>query len=66
MDLNSGSSQFYINMADNTDLDTGYTVFGKVITGMSAATAIWNTPTYSSEQPTTLVFLTSVTISDNP
>jgi cyclophilin family peptidyl-prolyl cis-trans isomerase len=65
-DPNSGSSQFYINIKDNTDLDGSYTVFGKVISGMSNATAIWNTPTYSSEQPTTLVFLTGVTISNNP
>jgi len=67
--LDSGSSQFYINMADNNDLDTangGYTVFGKVLTGMSAANAIWNTPTDAPaypEQPLNPVYLISVTIS---
>jgi peptidylprolyl isomerase len=65
-DPNSGSCQFYINMANNTDLDGSYTVFGRVISGMSSATAIYNTPTYASEQPVTLVYLTSVTISNNP
>lgn len=61
-DLNSGSSQFYINMANNNYLDGQYTVFGKVISGMSAATAIWHTPVNSSDQPINLVFLNSVTI----
>jgi cyclophilin family peptidyl-prolyl cis-trans isomerase len=36
--LNSATSQFFINVADNTALDTsggGYAVFGRVISGMS-------------------------------
>ena len=38
-DPNSATAQFYINLADNTQLDTtdgqiGYTVFGEVIDGM--------------------------------
>src|SRR6267143_574802 len=67
--LDSGSSQFYINMANNNDLDYangGYTVFGRVLTGMSAANAIWNTPTDAPaypEQPLNPVYLISVTIS---
>ncbi|OLB68655.1 hypothetical protein AUI06_10565 [archaeon 13_2_20CM_2_52_21] len=67
--LDSGSSQFYINMANNNDLDTangGYAVFGKVLTGMSVANTIWNTrtdgPAYP-EQPLNPVYLISVTIS---
>src|SRR6266705_3006974 len=36
-DVNSGSSQFYINLANNNSLDGNYTVFGKVITGIDAA-----------------------------
>ena len=35
---NSATSQFFINVADNTDLDTsggGYAVFGRVISGVS-------------------------------
>jgi cyclophilin family peptidyl-prolyl cis-trans isomerase len=65
-DVNSGSSQFYINMADNNYLDGQYTVFGKVISGMTAATALWNTPVNSLDQPINPVFLTSVTITSSP
>lgn len=64
-DLNSGSSQFYINLADNSaSLDGKYTVFGKVIGGLDVANAISNVPIYSPPdgQPITPVFLTSVTI----
>ncbi len=66
-DPNSGSSQFYINMANNNYLDGRHTVFGRVITGMNAANTLWNTPTYTSgqyqDQPINPVFLTNVTIS---
>ena len=66
-DPNSGSSQFYINLANNPTLDGSYTVFGKVITGMDTALAIGNVPVYtSSDQPISPVFLTSVSISDSP
>jgi cyclophilin family peptidyl-prolyl cis-trans isomerase len=43
-DPNSGSSQFYINLANNPSLDGQYTVFGKVISGMSVLVAIGNLP----------------------
>jgi cyclophilin family peptidyl-prolyl cis-trans isomerase len=62
-DPNSGSSQFYVNMANNEYLDGQYTVFGRVLSGMSAADALWNTPTNSQDQPISPVFLLSVTIS---
>ena len=64
-DPNSGSSQFYINLANNNSLDGQYTVFGKVINtgGMDAAYAIGNVPVNSQSQPINPVFLTSVTIS---
>jgi cyclophilin family peptidyl-prolyl cis-trans isomerase len=62
-DPNSGSSQFYINLADNRSLDGNYTVFGKVITGMNVALTIGNVPVYPrSNQPINPVFLTDVTI----
>jgi cyclophilin family peptidyl-prolyl cis-trans isomerase len=62
-DPNSGSSQFYINLADNHSLDGNYTVFGKVIVGMNVALTIGNVPVYSrSSQPINPVFLTSVTV----
>lgn len=68
-DPNSGSSQFYINLADNSAaLDGKYTVFGKVISGMNVSIAISNVPIYSPPdgQPITPVYLTGVTISNSP
>ena len=49
-DPHSGTSQFYINMADNVQLDPqpgrwGYAVFGRVIQGMDIAQKISETPT---------------------
>ena len=68
-DPNSGSSQFYINLGDNSAaLDGKYTVFGKVISGMDVANNIGNVPIYTPPdgQPIALVFLTTVTISNTP
>src|SRR5712692_3803489 len=65
-DLNSGSSQFYINLANNPSLDGNYTVFGKVIGGMDVALAIGNVAVNSQSQPINPVFLTNVTISSSP
>jgi cyclophilin family peptidyl-prolyl cis-trans isomerase len=68
-DVNSGSSQFYINLANNNSLDGKYTVFGKVITGMDVANIIAKTPIYTDQtsplydQPINPVYLISVTIS---
>jgi len=68
-DPNSASSQFYINLGDNSAaLDGKYAVFGKVISGLDVANTIGNVPIYTPPdgQPITLVFLTSVTISNSP
>jgi len=65
-DPNSGSSQFYINLANNNSLDGQYTVFGKVISGMDVAIAIGNVPVNSSDQPLSLVFLTGISIINSP
>ena len=67
-DPNSGSSQFYINLANNNSLDGNYTVFAKVVNngGMDAANAIANVPVNSQSQPITPIFLISVTISGGP
>ena len=69
-DPNSGSSQFYINLANNRALDGNYTVFGKVITGMDSAYAIGNIPVYTPPDGQPInpfsVLLTSVTISNSP
>ncbi|OLE90881.1 MAG: hypothetical protein AUF79_08010 [Crenarchaeota archaeon 13_1_20CM_2_51_8] len=69
-----GSSQFYINVHDNSGtLDGKYAVFGKVIAGMNAANALANLPTTNQypnapDQPTdpSTAMLISVTISNSP
>lgn len=68
-DPNSGSSQFYINLANNNNLDGNYTVFGKVLAnGMSIANAIASVPIYTNpqapyyDQPIQPVYLDSVRI----
>ena len=53
----SGSSQFFINLVDNTRLDTGYPVFGTVTDGMDVVDAIGNVSTDENNRP-----LTNVTI----
>ncbi len=40
-----GSSQFYINLANNTSLNGNYAVFGKVINGTSVVNALGSWPT---------------------
>ncbi len=39
-DPNSGSSQFYVNLADNAFLNGQYTVFGKLVNGLDVAQKI--------------------------
>jgi len=50
---NSASSQFFINLVDNSaTLDANYVVFGHVITGMDAVDAIGSVPTNkATERP---------------
>ncbi len=70
-DPNSATSQFYINLADNTNLDyidgnnPGYAVFGKVTTGMDVVNAIAQVPTQTvggySDVPVSDVIITSAT-----
>ncbi|HUK79458.1 MAG TPA: peptidylprolyl isomerase [Nitrososphaerales archaeon] len=66
----SGSSQFYINLANNTYLDGYYTVFGRVISGMDVVNAIAQVPIYVSgpyvNQPISSVFMLNVTIQNTP
>ena len=67
-DPNSGSSQFYINLANNTNLDGQYTVFGKVVSGMNVALALGNLSVDASSVPINVsqAMLISVTISNTP
>jgi len=57
---NTNGSQFFINVADNSFLDTKHTVFGKVISGMDVVAAIEKTPTAAGDRPVTPMVITSV------
>jgi cyclophilin family peptidyl-prolyl cis-trans isomerase len=59
---NTATSQFYINMVNNTFLDPNYTVFGTVITNFAACQVIENVPVNSNNKPLTNVVMDSVRI----
>ncbi len=67
-DLNSATSQFYINVVDNFALDTnggGYAVFGVVVSGMDVVDLIKAVPTqtvntFGSDVPVNAITITSV------
>jgi cyclophilin family peptidyl-prolyl cis-trans isomerase len=71
-DPNSATSQFFINVADNSRLDpkgpnTGYVAFGKVVSGMDVVNKIKETPTgsggpFPTDVPKTSVVIQSATI----
>jgi peptidyl-prolyl cis-trans isomerase A (cyclophilin A) len=49
-DMNSATSQFFINHKDNLNLDTGgggYCAFGRVVEGMDVVDSIASTPTHN-------------------
>jgi len=48
---NTGSSQFFINLANNNFLDGKHPVFGKVIEGMNIVDTIANVKTDSNDKP---------------
>ena len=62
---NTATSQFYINLVDNTRLDANYTAFGTVITNFSVVQAIGNVPVVAS-RPVTPVVMDSVRITFAP
>jgi len=66
---NSGGSQFFINVVDNTGLDwdkepaqSKHPVFGKVISGMDVVDAINNVETVQGDRPKEDVLINKVTI----
>lgn len=69
-DPHSGSSQFFINVANNTFLNHteksergwGYTVFGKVIKGMDVVERIAKMPTDGGDVPMQTIAIESVTV----
>ena len=66
-DVNSATSQFFINVKDNAFLDHGardfgYAVFGKVVSGMDVVDAITNAPTGARDKPEETVVIESVRV----
>jgi peptidylprolyl isomerase len=57
---NTNGSQFFINTADNAFLDSKHTVFGMVVAGMDAVSAIERAPTGQNDRPVEPVIITSV------
>ncbi len=63
-DFDSASSQFFICVADATQLDGQYTVFGEVTKGMDVADKIVNAPRGQMDRPNEPVTITKVVIRD--
>lgn len=66
---NSGGSQFFINLVDNTNLDfdkqplsSKHPVFGRVVSGMDVVDAIGDVETNSADQPVEAVVITKASI----
>jgi len=59
---NTGTSQFYINLVNNTYLDPNYPVFGKVISNFSVVQAIGNVATDGSDKPLVDVIMDSLRV----
>ena len=58
----TNGSQFFINTANNTFLDTKHTVFGRVTAGMDVVTAIENVKTNERDRPLETVVINSVEV----
>lgn len=66
-DINSATSQFFINQVDNSFLDNGrrdfgYAVFGKVVDGMDVVDAIATVQTGPGDVPNEQIIMESVTV----
>jgi len=59
---NTGGSQFFLNVANNNNLDPKHPVFGKVIEGMDVVDAIVNVETGPQDKPKEDVVIKKATI----
>lgn len=68
--IDSATSQFFINVKDNTFLDHGardfgYAVFGKVVKGMDVVDRIATSPTGARDIPNETILIESVSVISN-
>ncbi len=64
-----GTSQFYINLANNLSLDKSYAVFGQVVSGQSVVQALGSVPVETvggQDEPVTPVLVTSIVMVSSP
>ena len=59
---NTGGSQFFINLVDNTYLDKNHPVFGRVVEGMDVVDRIGSVKTDRSDRPLQPVKIISASI----
>jgi peptidylprolyl isomerase len=59
---NTGGSQFFINLVDNSHLNTKHPVFGSVVQGMDVVDKIAKVKTDSNDKPVTPVKITKATV----
>jgi peptidylprolyl isomerase len=59
---NTGSSQFFINQANNNFLDSKHPAFGKVITGIDVVDKIAKVPTGQNDKPRANITIISASI----
>ena len=67
-DINSATSQFFINVADNSSLNGQYTAYGRVYEGMMVVDDIVNSPVVSgTERPVQKIemFITYLGVNDS-
>ncbi len=62
---NTNGSQFFINLVDNTYLDSKHTVFGRVTAGMGVVEAIGKVKTDSRDRPIEPVTIKSIEITQD-
>jgi cyclophilin family peptidyl-prolyl cis-trans isomerase len=61
---NTGGSQFFINLVNNTYLDPDYPVFGMVTSNFSVVQTIGGVPTNSADRPVLPVVMDSVRVTN--
>jgi peptidylprolyl isomerase len=59
---NSATSEFYINLVDNTDLDSNFSVFGRVVAGLNVVDDIGGVAVVEAGRPLEDVTLISASI----